>query len=253
MSDIKNIELFKKNFNRMPTLLFLILEIIPLIYLFYWVHTRINSFNKMTKYKISIAWSLTYILFLPIGLILSAIFVEDTGDNLEAAGSFIGALFVVYHLYIPFRLLKVLKKFTKENEIDFSKDNVEGILYEGLAPFFITPICGGAHIYVNYKINEVIDYIDKKNILDKEEITSNEEASSETTTGDKEEITSSEEASPGETTNDKEETVSSEEASSDNGNDSPEDKLKKLSELKEKGLIDEDDYNSKKEEILKTI
>ena len=72
-------------------------------------------------------------------------------------------------------------------------------------------------MYVNYKINELIDFIDKKNILDKEE------------------------------------TVSSEEASSDNGNDSPEDKLTKLSELKEKGLIDEDDYNSKKEEILKTI
>ena len=41
--------------------------------------------------------------------------------------------------------------------------------------------------------------------------------------------------------------------SSDESNDSPEDKLTKLSELKEKGLIDEEDYNSKKEEILKTI
>lgn len=82
-------------------------------------------------------------------------------------------------------------------------------------------------------------------INNKEEITA--------TTSDKKEITSSEEASPGETTSDKEEITSSEEASSDNGNDSPEDKLAKLSELKEKGLIDEDDYNSKKEEILKTI
>ena len=135
--------------------------------------------------------------------------------------------FVVYHLYITFRLLKVLKEFTKENEF--------GIHYDwtilGLLTFFV----GGAHIYVNYKINEVMDYIDKNNILDKEE------------------ITSSEEASPGETTSDKEEITSSEEASSDNGSDSPEDKLAKLSELKEKGLIDEDDYNSKKEEILKTI
>ena len=45
----------------------------------------------------------------------------------------------------------------------------------------------------------------------------------------------------------------SEETSSDNDNESPGDKLTKLSKLKEKGLIDEDDYNSKKEEILKTI
>ena len=51
----------------------------------------------------------------------------------------------------------------------------------------------------------------------------------------------------------KEELASSEEAVSDNEKDSPEDKLTKLSELKEKGLIDEEDYNSKKEEILKTI
>ncbi len=41
--------------------------------------------------------------------------------------------------------------------------------------------------------------------------------------------------------------------SSNESNDSPEEKLTKLAELKEKGLIDENDYNSKKEEILKTI
>ena len=75
--DMKNIELFKKNFNRMPTLLFLILEIIPLIYLFYWVHTRINSFNKMTKYKISIAWSFTYIVIFPITFIFFLLGIKD--------------------------------------------------------------------------------------------------------------------------------------------------------------------------------
>ena len=204
--DLKNIELFKNNFNRMPTPLFLILTVIPLIYQIYWVHTRINSFNKMTKYKISIAWSLTYILIFPISLILAVFFVEDTGDNIEVLSSYTAVLFTVYHAYIPFRLLKVLKEFTKENEIDFSQDNVEGILYEGIAPYFITPICAGAHIYVNYKINEVIDYIDKNNLLDKEEITSSEEASSEKISSDKQEI------------------ASSEEAVSDNEKDSPEDK-----------------------------
>ncbi len=90
-------------------------------------------------------------------------------------------------------------------------------------------------------------------INNKEEITASEESSSEETTGDKEEISGSEDASSEETTSDKEEITSSEEAISDNDKDSPEDKLTKLSELKEKGLIDEEDYNSKKEEILKTI
>ena len=206
--DIKNIELFKNNFNRLPTLLFLFLELIPLIFLLYWVHTRINSFNKMTKYKISIAWSLTYILFLPIGLIL-VVLLNESESAIQAGAEGVFAFFVVYHLYIPFRLLKVLKEFTKENEF--------GIHYDWIILGLLTFFLGGAHIYVNYKINEVIDYIDKNNILDKEEITS------------------------------------SEEASSDNNNDSPEEKLTKLAELKEKGLIDEDDYNSKKEEILKTI
>ena len=75
----------------------------------------------------------------------------------------------------------------------------------------------------------------------------------ERSTSNKEAITTSEEVSSGETTSDKEEITSNEEAISDNNNDSPEDKLTKLSELKEKGMIDEEDYNSKKEEILKTI
>ena len=103
--------------------------------------------------------------------------------------------------------------------------------------FFLSLIFSpvGGYLYANYKINQLIDYIDISNILDKEEITSSEEASSEETTSDREEVTSSEEAI------------------SDNDKDSPEDKLTKLSELKEKGLIDEEDYNSKKEEILKTI
>ena len=35
--------------------------------------------------------------------------------------------------------------------------------------------------------------------------------------------------------------------------DSPEDKLNKLAELKEKGLITDEDYNAKKEEILKNM
>ena len=159
----------------------------------------------MTKYKISIAWSLTYILFLPIGIILVGL-LNESESALEKGVEGIAAFFLLYHLYIPFRLLKVLKEFIKENEFGFSPANRDGIQYDWTILGFLTFFGGGAHIYVNYKINEVIDYIDKNNILDKEEITTSEEAVSEKTSSDKEEI------------------ASSEEVISDNEKDSPEDK-----------------------------
>ena len=40
------------------------------------------------------------------------------------------------------------------------------------------------------------------------------------------------------------------EATSDKTTEEPEEKLQKLADMKEKGLINEDDYNNKKEEIL---
>ena len=72
------------------------------------------------------------------------------------------------------------------------------------------------YVYINYKINENIDYIAQNSIVDKEE----------TPTSDKE-------------------------TTSEKTPESPEDRLKKLADVKEKGLIDEDEFKSKKEEILK--
>ena len=84
--------------------------------------------------------------------------------------------------------------------------------YNGFFTFLLS------FIYINYKLNENIDYIAQNSIVDKEE----------TTTSDKE-ITS--EKTP----------------------ESPEDRLQKLAEMKEKGLINEDEFNSKKEVILKEM
>ena len=91
MRNIKNIELFKINFlHRMPTFLFIFMTIIPFFlftYMFYWIPSRINSFNKITKNKISIAWSITYILLIPIGLFLANNFIVDTMNSaIENAG-----------------------------------------------------------------------------------------------------------------------------------------------------------------------
>ena len=75
--------------------------------------------------------------------------------------------------------------------------------------------------YINYKINENIDYITEHSIVDK-----------------------------GETPTSKETPTSDTEATSDKTPEGPEEKLQKLADMKEKGLINEDDYNNKKEEIL---
>ena len=105
---------------------------------------------------------------------------------------------------IAFQMKKVLKEFSDNNEMK--------ITYNGFLTFIFN------FTYINYKLNENIDYIAQNSIVDKEE----------TTTSDKE-ITS--EKTP----------------------ESPEDRLQKLAEMKEKGLINEDEFNSKKEVILKEM
>ena len=53
---------------------------------------------------------------------------------------------------------------------------------------------------------------------------------------------------------DKEETPTSvKETTSEKTPESPEDRLQKLADMKEKGLINEDEFNSKKEDILKEM
>ena len=105
---------------------------------------------------------------------------------------------------IAFQMKKVLEEFSVNNEMKIS--------YNGFLTFLLS------FMYINYKLNENIDYINQNSIGDKEE----------STTSDKE-ITS--EKTP----------------------ESPEDRLQKLAEMKEKGLINEDDFNSKKELILKEM
>ena len=118
--DFKNLELFRMNFKRTSTLLFLFVTAAScLIYLNYWIHTRINSLNKMTKYKISIAWVFLQYLFLLL-VYLPIIFLPK--DVLRHIGdSFIGQIsflvIICIQLYIPFKLLKNLREFAKENTL----------------------------------------------------------------------------------------------------------------------------------------
>ena len=49
------------------------------------------------------------------------------------------------------------------------------------------------------------------------------------------------------------ETSSDKEITTEKTPESPEERMQKLADMKEKGLISEEDYNSKKEEILKKL
>ena len=103
--------------------------------------------------------------------------------------------------------INVLKEFSDNNEIY--------IRYNGFLTFLLT------FAYINYKINENIDYITEHSIVDK-----------------------------GETPTIEETPTSDTEATSDKTPGGTEEKLQKLADMKEKGLINEEDYNNKKEEIL---
>ena len=201
-----NIELFKTNAKRNPTILYIIFTVITLsIYPWFWVFSRKKILNQLTESKITESLP----AFFVITSILSAFLqgygeTQLDGESAIALSGLFQLISFVLMVVIAFQMKKVLEEFSVNNEMKIS--------YNGFLTFLLS------FIYINYKLNENIDYIAQNSIVDKEE----------TTTSDKE-ITS--EKTP----------------------ESPEDRLQKLAEMKEKGLINEDEFNSKKEVILKEM
>ena len=201
-----NIELFKTNAKRNPTILYIIFTVITLsIYPWFWVFSRKKILNQLTESKINESLP----AFFVITSILSAFLqgygeTQLDGESAIALSGLFQLISVVLMVVIAFQMKKVLEEFSVNNEMKIS--------YNGFLTFLLS------FMYINYKLNENIDYIAQNSIVDKEE----------TTTSDKE-ITS--EKTP----------------------ESPEDRLQKLAEMKEKGLINEDEFNSKKELILKEM
>ena len=201
-----NIELFKTSVKRNHTILFIIYSVITLtIYLWFWVFSRKKIINQLTESKINESLP----AFFVITSILSAFLqgygeTQLDGESAIALSGLFQLISVVLMVVIAFQMKKVLEEFSVNNEMKIS--------YNGFLTFLLS------FMYINYKLNENIDYIAQNSIVDKEE----------TTTSDKE-ITS--EKTP----------------------ESPEDRLQKLAEMKEKGLINEDEFNSKKELILKEM
>ena len=210
-----NIELFKTNAKRNPTILYLIFSVITLgIYQWFWVFSRKNSLNKIAGSKISDALVIIYLITSILWILLSGysqvlinmgnLFEIIQGVNYSNYANICMLVAIILQIVIAFSMKNILKEFSENNEMNIS--------YNGFFTFLFN------YVYINYKINENIDYIAQNSIVDKEETpTSVKETTSEKTP------------------------------------ESPEDRLQKLADMKEKGLINEDEFNSKKEEILKEI
>ena len=200
-----NIELFKTIAKRNPTILFIIFSVITLsIYQWFWVFSRKKIINQLTESKITESLPAIMIIAFILGSFLQGYGASQGQEGAISIGGLLNVIYFVLWIVISFQMKNVLKEFSDKNEMKIS--------YNGFFTFLLT------FMYINYKLNENIDYIAQNSIVDKEE----------TTTSDKE-ITS--EKTP----------------------ESPEDRLQKLAEMKEKGLINEDEFNSKKEVILKEM
>ena len=208
-----NIELVNHNLKRNPTILFIIFSIITIgIYQIFWVFSRTDSLNNISKSKLNDALPFLYLLGY-IFLIGIGFYEGFTGNSVSIFSSIsplIQLLVLVLMWVIAFKMKNLLKEFSDNNEIY--------IRYNGFLTFLLT------FTYINYKINENIDYIAEHSIVDKGETPTNEKTPNSVT-----------------------------EATSDKTPGRPEEKLQKLANMKEKGLINEEDYNNKKEEILKNM
>ena len=200
-----NIELFKTNAKRNPTILYIIFTVITLsVYPWFWVFSRKKILNQLTESKINESLPAFFVITSILSAFLQGYGETQFDESAIAVGGFLSFISVVLMVVIAFQMKKVLEEFSVNNEMKIS--------YNGFLTFLLS------FMYINYKLNENIDYIAQNSIVDKEE----------TPTSDKE-ITS--EKTP----------------------ESPEDRLQKLAEMKEKGLINEDEFNSKKEVILKEM
>ena len=152
------------------TILFIIYSVITLtIYLWFWVFSRKKIINQLTESKINESLPVLFV----ITAILSSVLEVYGGTQLNG-GSAIGLsillqlISTVLMIVIAFQMKKVLKEFSDNNEMKIS--------YNGFFTFLFN------FWYINYKLNENIDYITQNSIVDKEEkITSEKETLSEKT------------------------------------------------------------------------
>ena len=163
-----NIELFKTNVKRNPTILFIIFSVITLgIYIFYWVFSRKNSLNLISETKLNNAVVIIYFIS-AIGSYLGSYLGPNQGGFISQDSylidfsNLLGFVSFISGIVISFKMKDILKEFSDNNEMIIS--------YNWFLTFFLNIM------YINYKINENIDYIAQNSIVENEQTpTSNKE------------------------------------------------------------------------------
>ena len=151
-----NIELFKSIVKRNHTILFIIYSIITLtVYLWFWVFSRKKIINQLSESKINEALPAIFV----IAAILSSVLEVYGGSQLNGENTVILSLLfqlisTVLLIVIAFQMKKVLKEFSDNNEIK--------ITYNGFFTFLFN------FGYINYKLNENLDYINQNSVFDNE-------------------------------------------------------------------------------------
>ena len=165
-----NIELFKTITKRNPTILFIIFSIITLgIYPLFWVISRKKIINQLTESKITESLPVIFVITSILSVFLQGYGeTQLDGESAIALSGLFQLISVVLMIVIAFQMKKVLEEFSVNNEMKIS--------YNGFFTFLFN------FWYINYKLNENIDYITQNSIVDKEEkITSEKETLSEKT------------------------------------------------------------------------
>ena len=176
-----NIELFKTNAKRNPTILYLIFSVITLgIYPWFWVFSRKNSLNKIAGSKISDALVIIYLITSILWILLSGysqvlinmgnLIEVIQGVNYDTFANIGWLVALILQIVISFSMKDILKEFSENNEMNISYN----VVWTFLLNF----------IYINYKINENIDYIAQNSIVENEETPTSDKE--ETPTSDKE-------------------------------------------------------------------
>ena len=164
-----NIELFKTNAKRNPTILYLIFSVITLgIYQWFWVFSRKNSLNKIAGSKISDGLVIVYLITSIISLLLSGysqvlinmgnLIEVIQGVNYDTFANIGWLVALILQIVISFSMKDILKEFSENNEMNISYN----VVWTFLLNF----------IYINYKINENIDYIAAHSMVEKKGTTS---------------------------------------------------------------------------------
>ena len=152
-----NIELFKTNVKRNPTILFIIFSVITLgIYIFNWVFTRNNSLNLISETKLSNAVVIIYFIsaiWSYLGSYLGDFICQDS--YLFDLSNLLGFVSFISGIVISFKMKDILKEISDNNEMNIS--------YNRLLTVFLNIM------YINYKINENIDYTAQNSIVENEE------------------------------------------------------------------------------------